>query len=83
MPFYPVYISANRHDALPPVAELSTLEADSPEDALAKLRKEQFVIAGEVPETVWLRVVVSTWPNGNARQVLSTEIQVAKLASEN
>jgi hypothetical protein len=33
---YPVHIAANRHDPLPPVAELTTIEADSPQEALEK-----------------------------------------------
>jgi hypothetical protein len=37
MPLYSVFISSNRHDPLPPVDETTTVEAESAEEALAKL----------------------------------------------
>jgi len=75
MPLYPVHISANRHDPLPPVAELTTIEADAPGQALELLRRETFVAPPGV-QTVWLKVVVTVWPSGEARHVLSTEVPV-------
>jgi hypothetical protein len=46
MPLYPVHIAADRHEPLPPIADLTTIEANSPEDALAKLRQEPFIDDG-------------------------------------
>jgi len=79
MPLYPVHISSNRHDPLPPVAELTTIEADSPQEALEKLRREPLMMSGGEVQTVWLKVVVSVWPGGEARQVLSTEVPVQRM----
>ena len=73
---YPVHIAASPDEPLPPVAELTTIEADSPEEALAKLRREALVLSGGMVKTVWLNVVLSVWPNGNVRQVMCTELPV-------
>ena len=43
---YPVHIAASRHDPLPPVAELSTIEADSPQEALELLKREPLAMSG-------------------------------------
>jgi hypothetical protein len=83
MALYPVHIAASRHEPLPPIADLTTIEADSPEEALAKLRQEPFVMSGGRLGSVWLKVIVSQWPSGEARQVLTTEVPVASIASEN
>jgi len=82
VPYYPVHISVNCHDPLPLVAELTTIEADSPEQALDLLRRETFVATPGVA-TIWLKVIISVWPNGNARQVVSTEVSVSPLHREN
>ena len=82
MPAYPVHISATRHDPPPPVAELTTIEADSPQEALELLKRETFVAPPDV-KTVWLKVVVSVWPNGNARQVMTTEMPVERVIDLN
>jgi hypothetical protein len=83
MPLYPVHIAASRHDPLPPVAELTAIEADSPQEALERLKREPLAMSGGEVKTVWLRVVVTTWPNGNARQVLSTEVPVEAIHRSN
>jgi len=72
---YPVHIAATHHEPPPPVAELTTIEADSPEQALELLKRETFVAPPDV-KTVWLKVVVSVWPSGEARHVLTTEVPV-------
>ena len=79
---YPVHIAATRHEVRPPVAELTTIEADSPQEALELLKRETFVAPPDV-KTVWLKVIVSVWPNGNARQVLSTEVPVERVIDLN
>jgi len=79
VPIYRVHISAKRHDPLPPVAELTTVEADSPQEALEKLRQEPLAMSGGEVQTVWLKVVVSVWPSGEARHVLSTEVPVQRM----
>lgn len=43
---YPVHIAPNRHDPLPPVAELSSIEADSPQEALELLKREPLAMIG-------------------------------------
>jgi hypothetical protein len=83
MSLYPVHVAASRHEALPPIADLTTIEADSPEEALAKLRQEPFVMSGGQVGSVWLKVIVSQWANGEARQVLTKEVPVVSIAREN
>jgi hypothetical protein len=83
MPLYPVHLAALRHEPLPPIADLTTIEADSPEDALATLRQEPFVMSGGRIGSVWLKLIVSQWANGEARQVLTTEVPVVSIAREN
>lgn len=80
---YPVHLSPTRDAPLPPAAELTTIEADSPEQALEQLKREPFAMSGGEVKTVWLRVVVTTWPNGNARQVMSTEVSVEAIHRAN
>jgi hypothetical protein len=83
MPAYPAHTAASRHEPLPPIADLTTIEANSPEEALAKLRQEPFVMSGGRVDSVWLKVVVSQWPSGEARQVLTSEVPVVSIAREN
>jgi hypothetical protein len=83
MPIYLVHIATSRHEPLPPIADLTIIEADSPVEALTKLRQEPFVMSGGRIGSVWLKVVVSQWPSGEARQVLTTEVPVVSIASEN
>jgi len=81
MPLYHVHVAASREDPLPPV--LTTIEADDPADALAKLSREPLVVQGGMVGSVWLKVVVSYHPSGEPRHVLSTELPVMRIVDAN
>lgn len=65
MPLYRYYLSASPGDPSPATSGLSSLEADSPADVVAKLRA-----GGSLPEnwqSLWIHVLVWTDQEGQQR----------------
>ena len=82
MPKYHFFISAERAALMPPVAELQTIEANDPHDALAKLRRSQYRAEAGI-ESAWIRVAVSYYPDGAVRHTISQQVQVVQVSRDN
>ena len=73
MPLYSFNLAVGRQDPYPSVSKLPTIEADSPEAALERLKKAPLKGPPGV-SSVWLRVVVSTHENGTVHKALVQEV---------
>ena len=78
MPHYRYYFSTNPSDASPAESGLSRIEADSPADAIAALRRE-----GRLPPnwpTLWVHFLV--WVDQEGQQRGFESIPLSKFATD-
>ena len=76
MPLYRYYVSASPGDPSPADGGLSSIEADSPADALAILREEGRLPASE--ESLWIHFLV--WIDQEGQQRGFESIPLSRLA---
>lgn len=82
MPRFPYDIAVERDEPYPPVDELPTIEADDAMQALEQLKRQRIVGESGI-DSAWLRVVVTTHPNGLVRQAITRQVPLVPVLLSN
>lgn len=79
---YPFHIASEQNEPFPRNWQMQLIAAESPEEALEKLK--QVLIVGKPGQThAWLRVVTDSHLDGTVRHTISQKVPVSPVARDN